>query len=71
MSCQPLPYGIRRGDCVDAGGRAGRATADLVDGTGTKVNSYSHDPYGVSRATEAVPKPFQYPAGHLDDATGP
>ena len=26
---------------------------------------------GDSRATEAVPKPFQYPAGHLDDATGP
>ncbi len=43
----------------------------LVDATGTKINSYSYDPYGNNRAkTETIANPFQYTAGYLDTATG-
>ena len=43
----------------------------LVNATATKVNSYSYDPYGISRAkTEGVTNPFEYTGGQLDDTTG-
>ena len=42
----------------------------LVDGTGVAVNTYSYDPYGVTRAsTGATVNPFQY-TGAYKDATG-
>lgn len=43
----------------------------LVDSSGTRVNSYRYDPYGISRSTtEAVTNPYQYTGGQLDPATG-
>ncbi|MEX2292083.1 MAG: RHS repeat-associated core domain-containing protein [Mycobacteriales bacterium] len=43
----------------------------LVNSSGSKVNSYSYDPYGINRAkTEQVPNPFEYTGGYLDDQTG-
>ncbi len=42
----------------------------LVSTTGVKVNSYSYDPYGISRSkAEAIVNPWQYTAGYLDDTT--
>lgn len=42
----------------------------LVDGTGTKVNSYRYDPYGEQlSATQAVANPWRYAAGHYDGQT--
>jgi RHS repeat-associated protein len=43
----------------------------LVNSSGVKVNSYSYDPYGISRAkSEQVANPFEYTGGYLDDTTG-
>jgi RHS repeat-associated protein len=43
----------------------------LVDTTGTKVNSYSYDPYGEQlTATEGISNPWRYAAGQFDTATG-
>ncbi|GIF75450.1 RHS repeat-associated core domain-containing protein [Asanoa siamensis] len=43
----------------------------LVDGTATKVNSYSYDPYGNQlSASQQVPNPWRYAAGMLDGPTG-
>jgi RHS repeat-associated protein len=43
----------------------------LVDAAGKKVNSYSYDPYGMSRAkTETVDNSFEYTGGWLDGFTG-
>jgi RHS repeat-associated protein len=42
----------------------------LLDETGTKVNSYRYDPYGIPlAAVEAVPSPWRFAAG-LTDPTG-
>jgi RHS repeat-associated protein len=43
----------------------------LVNSSGSKVNSYSYDAYGISRTkSEQVPNPYEYTGGYLDDATG-
>ncbi|MCW2666528.1 MAG: repeat protein [Frankiales bacterium] len=43
----------------------------LVNISGQKINSYSYDPYGISRSkTETLANPFQYTGGHLDAQTG-
>ncbi|MGW1976852.1 RHS repeat-associated core domain-containing protein [Streptomyces sp. NPDC001889] len=43
----------------------------LVDGAGTKVNTYAYSPRGVKRATtaETVPQPYRF-AGGYQDPTG-
>ena len=43
----------------------------LVNSSGSKVNTYSYDPYGVQlSATEAVANPWRYAAGYFDTQTG-
>jgi RHS repeat-associated protein len=43
----------------------------LVNSSGSKVNTYSYDPYGKPlSATEAVPNPWRYAAGQFDSQTG-
>jgi len=43
----------------------------LVNSAGTRVNSYSYDPYGISRAKiEGAANPFEYTGGQFDDITG-
>jgi RHS repeat-associated protein len=43
----------------------------LVNGSATKVNSYSYDPYGKQlSATQQVANPWRYAAGFFDGSTG-
>jgi RHS repeat-associated protein len=43
----------------------------LVNSSGSKVNSYSYDPYGINRAkSEQVGNPYEFTGGYLDDVTG-
>jgi RHS repeat-associated protein len=43
----------------------------LVNSSGSKVNSYSYDPYGKQlSATEAVPNPWRFVGGLFDTQTG-
>jgi RHS repeat-associated protein len=47
------------------------STRALVDDTGTIINSYTYDPYGIARTTtEQVPNPNRYTGGYLDSTTG-
>jgi RHS repeat-associated protein len=43
----------------------------LVNGSATKVNSYSYDPYGVQlSASQQVANPWRYASGYYDGSTG-
>ncbi|WP_431944004.1 RHS repeat-associated core domain-containing protein [Micromonospora marina] len=43
----------------------------VVNGSATKVNSYSYDPYGIQlSASQRVSNPWRYAAGQFDGATG-